>query len=92
MPYDYFPLNGIDPMFFNSENGDYRITSESPLIDAGAPDEIYNDLDGSRNNIGVYGGPQTWRLLGPVITNFQVTPDVVPQGETIRLQAGGSAE
>ena len=90
--YDYFPLSNIEPYFFDPDNGDYRLTSDSPLIDAGAPDEIYNDLDGSRNNIGVYGGPYSWRSLGPVITNFQVTPDVVPQGETIRIQASGSAE
>lgn len=90
--YDYFPLNNIDPMFFDPSNGDYRISDDSPLIDTGAPDDIYVDLDGSRNNIGVYGGPYTWRSLGPIITNFQVTPDVLPQGETIRIQATGSAE
>ena len=90
--YDYFPLENIDPMFFDASSGDYRIYNESVLIDSGAPDEIYNDLDGSRNNIGVYGGPYTWRSLGPLITNFQVTPDVLPQGESIRIQASGSAE
>jgi hypothetical protein len=62
------------------------------MVDAGAPDEIYNDLDGSRNDIGVYGGPYTWRLLGPVITNFQVSPLVLPQGDPIHLEATGSAE
>ena len=90
--FDYFPLNNIDPMFFAPENGDYRIYDDSPLIDAGAPDSMYVDLDGSRNDISVYGGPYTWRSLGPIITNFQVTPDVLPQGETIRIQASGSAE
>ena len=30
--------------------------SGSPCIDAGNPDPIYNDHDGSRNDMGAYGG------------------------------------
>ena len=87
---DYFPINNTDPQLRDIDNGDYRLSSSSPLIDAGNPDLIYNDLDGSRSDIGVYGGAYTWQ--GPVILNFEVTPDLVPQGGTVRIQATGSAQ
>ncbi len=29
----------------------------SPAIDAGDPDPAYNDLDGTRNDMGYTGGP-----------------------------------
>jgi len=52
-----------DPMFV--EDYDFRGDSifdvhlqyGSPCIDAGHPDSRYNDIDGSRNDIGAYGGP-----------------------------------
>jgi hypothetical protein len=42
-----------DPMFIG--NWDFHLQAYSPLIDAGDPDIL--DLDGSRSDIGVYGGP-----------------------------------
>ena len=47
----------IDPLFTDPENGDYHLQGTSPCIDAGNPDSEYNDTDGSRNNMGAYGGP-----------------------------------
>src|SRR5262249_38342360 len=47
-----------DPRFADAARGDYRLRGESPLIDAGDPDAALNDADGSRNDIGAYGGPQ----------------------------------
>jgi len=44
-----------DPMMVNMNEGDYHLQKFSPLIDAGDPD-IY-DKDGSRSDIGLYGGP-----------------------------------
>ena len=44
-----------DPLFINSF--DYHLQAESPCIDAGNPDAQYNYTDGSRNDIGAYGGP-----------------------------------
>ena len=46
-----------DPLFVDAENGDYHLQNSSPCIDAGNPDAQYNDIDGSRNNMGAYGGP-----------------------------------
>lgn len=36
---------------------DFRLQPRSLCVDAGNPDEIYNDPDGSRNDQGAYGGP-----------------------------------
>ncbi len=52
-------LNGninIDPLFVNVKNDDFHLRADSPCIDAGNPDSQYNDTDGSRNDIGAYGG------------------------------------
>lgn len=45
----------VDPDFVDSV--DYALTSGSPAINAGPPNEHLNDLDGSRNDMGVHGGP-----------------------------------
>ncbi len=45
----------VNPMFVNSDTGNYKLQMFSPLIDAGDPDII--DLDGSRSDIGLFGGP-----------------------------------
>jgi hypothetical protein len=35
----------------------YHLISGSPAINAGDPDVGFNDLDGTRNDIGIFGGP-----------------------------------
>ena len=44
-----------NPMFVNEDSMDYHLQAYSPLIDAGDPDIL--DKDGSRSDIGLYGGP-----------------------------------
>jgi len=59
---DFRGVNGnisVDPLFMNPEHGDLRLKPDSPCINAGNPDRIYNDPDGSRNDMGAYGGPTT---------------------------------
>ena len=49
--------NGItdDPLFV-SWPFDMHLDPASPLVDAGDPDSSNDDADGSRNDIGIYGG------------------------------------
>jgi len=47
----------VEPGFVDASHDDYRLQPDSPLIDAGDPDPAWRDRDGSRNDIGVYGGP-----------------------------------
>ncbi|MFC1527168.1 hypothetical protein ACFL5D_00285 [Candidatus Neomarinimicrobiota bacterium] len=39
------------------DNVDFILSPNSPCIDAGHPDNQYLDKDGTRNDIGAYGGP-----------------------------------
>jgi hypothetical protein len=58
---DFQGVNGnisVDPMFTDSEGGDFRLKPDSPCLNAGNPDPIFSDADGSRNDMGAYGGPE----------------------------------
>lgn len=46
-----------DPFFVNASSADFRLLSGSVAIDAGDPASSFNDTNGSRNDIGAYGGP-----------------------------------
>ncbi|MCB9682070.1 MAG: putative metal-binding motif-containing protein [Alphaproteobacteria bacterium] len=56
-----------DPLFayytphshYDSRLWDFRLDQLSPCIDSGDPDPVYNDVGGSRNDIGAFGGAQT---------------------------------
>ncbi|MGB3513208.1 MAG: hypothetical protein WBA93_29145 [Microcoleaceae cyanobacterium] len=57
-----------DPLFENAVIGDFSLQSSSPAINAGIPEQNYNDADSSRNDIGaIYDGKKQdfWWL-----TNF----------------------
>jgi hypothetical protein len=63
---DFQEVNGnisADPMFSDPGGGDFRLKANSPCLDAGNPDPIFNDPDGSRNDMGAYGGPEASRSL-----------------------------
>jgi hypothetical protein len=52
----------VDPMIMNDDSThgalDFHLQKYSPLIDAGDPTIL--DRDGSRSDIGLYGGPYGW--------------------------------
>jgi hypothetical protein len=69
--YDFTPVPGTgnisaDPKFGDTSVDDYGLLAGSPCIDAGDPDDLYYDIDGSRNDMGVYGGPCGEIYSGPV--------------------------
>lgn len=47
----------LDPLFTDPAAGDFTLQAGSPGIDAGSADAADRDIDGSRNDIGAYGGP-----------------------------------
>ena len=65
-----------DPMFVNPVADDYQLHPCSPAIDAGNPDDAYRDPDGSRNDMGAYGGP--YRILSPSTPPLTCTPAPTP--------------
>lgn len=60
--FDYFSENnniGDDPVFIDREAGVYYLDQSSPCRDVGDPASEYNDIDGSRNDMGAFGGPRS---------------------------------
>ena len=47
----------LNPDFVDPSNEDYHLQPSSSCIDAGNPAPQYNDVDGSTNDMGAYGGP-----------------------------------
>ena len=85
----------IDPLFIAPEIGDFHLASMSSCIDAGKVGAAYQDPDGTRNDMGVYGGSGAanwwpYPAGGPVVIDLSVTPPSVPAGGTLTLQATGS--
>lgn len=62
---------GLDPLFVDGGAGDYRLTEDSPCIDAGIPAEAWNDSSRppargtARNDMGAFGGPDN--LESPIL-------------------------
>jgi hypothetical protein len=46
-----------DPKFEDSSSDDFHLQDISPAINAGNPNVADNDQDGTRNDMGAYGGP-----------------------------------
>jgi hypothetical protein len=46
----------VFPQFIDPLSGDFQLWSTSPCINAGHPMAFFNDPDGSRNDMGAYGG------------------------------------
>jgi hypothetical protein len=46
-----------NPQFVNPQEGNYKLLSNSPAKNSGNPLAEWNDKDGTRNDIGLYGGP-----------------------------------
>ncbi|MFA6400141.1 MAG: FISUMP domain-containing protein [Salinivirgaceae bacterium] len=70
--FDTNPGNGdisVNPLFKNATNRDFRLLPGSPAIDAGDPSAVYNDTDGSTNDMGAFAYEQ----LPDAPTNLKAT-------------------
>jgi len=67
-----------DPLFVNAVEGDYTLAAGSACIDAGNPDPAYNDEDGTRCDMGAFGGTG-YVLEQSVITHIisQLSQDIL---------------
>jgi hypothetical protein len=80
-----------DPRFVNEAQADYRLLPDSPCRDAGHPDPSYNDLDGSRNDMGLYGGPLLDTLMFPLHGSSIQAPGLsVELGDTFSVPIIGT--
>ena len=84
-----------DPKRIGGSPYDNNLQSDSPCIDKGPPDAQYNDLDGSRNDIGMHGGhgylPNGRTTNKPIVLGIKAAPIFVPAGGIITIQSTGAA-
>lgn len=78
-----------DPLFADRAAADYHLQSTSPAVDSGHPDARYNDVDGSRNDRGAYGGP---RANTAPIADFIISPATGGADAVFTLDASPSAD
>jgi len=76
-------------------NKDFRLDTGSPCKDAGDPGMGWLDPDGTRNDIGAYGGPGAQRFYtnpndGPMVRDLELPQGMVPKGETFIIRATGA--
>ena len=81
-------------VFTDLVNGDFTPHPSSPLINAGSSLPRYNDRDGSRNDIGMFGGhnfiPNGRTTNKPIVLGLDVAPIAVPIGGTITIESTGA--
>lgn len=82
----------VDPMFVNYSDDLHLQWPDSPCIDTGRPEPEYNDPNGTRSDMGIFGSTNCWGEGAPGVTDVQVTPESVPQGETIDINASGTVQ
>jgi len=84
-----------DPAFVNTT--DFVLGPSSPARNAGDPDPRLNDIDGTRNDMGIYGGPfydpEGWTGSKPVVMQMELDQTQFLRGDysTLKLKAVGSA-
>jgi len=74
---------------------DVRLLSASQCRDKGSNSPAFDDPDGTRNDMGAYGGPWATTFYegpndGPVVRSIRIVPGSVPQGGTFTIKAVGS--
>ena len=88
---DTDPVEGVgnvvgDPLFLNTDTGNFGLQTGSPAIDSGDPASTH-DPDGSRADMGAI--PFDWRAGHAVISEIHYHPVVVGQAEYVELTNPG---
>ena len=84
-----------DPAFVDTI--DFVLGPTSPARNAGDPDSRFNDIDGTRNDMGIYGGPfydpEGRTGSKPVVMQMELDQTQFLRGDysTLKLKAVGSA-
>ena len=79
------------------ENANGGLLPGSPCINAGPPDPIYNDRDGTRNDMGYTGGPYynpaNYTNDNPMVFFLSGSPQIIFKGlqTNIQVNLGASA-
>ena len=75
----------VDPLFVNVVKNNFHLGSGSLCVNAGNPLSAYNDKDGSRNDVGAYGGPDPLPeyLTFALPTDLSVTGGTAFPGDTV---------
>lgn len=89
----------VEPNFVGGSaytcNQDYRLSPGSRCGNAGAFGVGWLNPDGTRNDIGAYGGPGAATFFtnpndGPIIRNVTIDQGLVPKGSTFTIRATGA--
>mgnify|MGYP001214295046 CR=1 FL=1 len=91
--------NILEPVANNSpfvdiSNGNFSPSANSPLNNAGSPLPQFNDRDGSRNDIGMFGGhnfiPDGRTTNKPIVLGLDAAPIAVPIGGSVTIESTGA--
>ena len=84
-----------DPKFVNTNN-DHHLQTISSAKNAGPSQAQYNDRDGTRNDMGMYGGhsyvPDGRTTNKPIAVGLKAAPLFVPAGGIITIQSTGATQ
>jgi hypothetical protein len=84
-----------DPLVVDTTN--FVLQAGSPARDAGNPDPRFNDIDGTRNDMGIYGGPfydpDGRSGTKPVVLKAELDNTQFVKGDlsSVKLKAAGAA-
>jgi len=59
-----------DPLFVDPVNNNFQLSAGSPAIDSGHPSSEYRDNDSTRNDMGVFGGPNSL-MDSAILVNYE---------------------
>ena len=88
-----------EPLFLSESKTpsgfDARLQSKSPCKDKGEMNLALRDPDGTRSDMGAFGGPWAATFYespndGPVVRNVNIVPASIPKGEKFTIKATGS--